>query len=352
MVRQGMGKGMGKGYKNLQGRDPKIHSDSARGRKQPQKISHFRYGDKPLKSPKYTGGKIYSHHLSELYDRWEKEVIYDVATDTIDNLYPTDSYQTYEVAEFVADEVKDFKIYQDTHSYGDNYFIVKNIKGRGFPDYDDVMEKVAKQMNMPVEDVKKQFDRERFDSLFWDDLQFVIDDVKEDEFLNLDEGEFAVVGRSGGYWGLKFSSGMVEFDKKKGREKIKQAYKEKKKDIIKSINNQYEEGEGSLFDNKGDFVYNVSKAIQYEWSPEDEDINDMVVLSDEYKEKFKKVNDFIEGTIKDFESSDRWVDTIISNEYIEKPLTPMEKAQQDPSQRRLDKQDLGEHRDFTENKYG
>jgi len=37
--RKGLGKGKGKGYKNLQGRDPKVHSDSARGRKQPQKIN-------------------------------------------------------------------------------------------------------------------------------------------------------------------------------------------------------------------------------------------------------------------------------------------------------------------------
>jgi len=41
MKRKGLGKGKGKGYKNLQGRDPKIHSDSARGRKQPQKIPEY-----------------------------------------------------------------------------------------------------------------------------------------------------------------------------------------------------------------------------------------------------------------------------------------------------------------------
>jgi len=36
--RIGLGKGKGKGYKNLAGRDPKIHSDSSKGRKQPQRI--------------------------------------------------------------------------------------------------------------------------------------------------------------------------------------------------------------------------------------------------------------------------------------------------------------------------
>jgi len=38
MMRKGLGKGKGKGYKNMMGKDPKVHSQSARGRKQPQKI--------------------------------------------------------------------------------------------------------------------------------------------------------------------------------------------------------------------------------------------------------------------------------------------------------------------------
>ena len=41
MVRKGLGRGKGKGYKNLAGRDPKVHSDSAKGRKQPQFITHI-----------------------------------------------------------------------------------------------------------------------------------------------------------------------------------------------------------------------------------------------------------------------------------------------------------------------
>jgi len=40
-MRKGLGKGKGKGYKNIQGRDPKIHSDSARGRKQPQRMPNL-----------------------------------------------------------------------------------------------------------------------------------------------------------------------------------------------------------------------------------------------------------------------------------------------------------------------
>jgi hypothetical protein len=41
MKRKGMGKGQGKGYKNLTGHDPRVHSMSAKGMKQPQKIGRF-----------------------------------------------------------------------------------------------------------------------------------------------------------------------------------------------------------------------------------------------------------------------------------------------------------------------
>jgi len=38
MRRKGLGKGSGKGYKNILGYDPRVHSDSRRGIKQPQSI--------------------------------------------------------------------------------------------------------------------------------------------------------------------------------------------------------------------------------------------------------------------------------------------------------------------------
>jgi len=45
MVRKGMGKGTGKGYMNIMGNDPKVHSQSAKGIKQPQKVNPIMTGD-------------------------------------------------------------------------------------------------------------------------------------------------------------------------------------------------------------------------------------------------------------------------------------------------------------------
>ena len=58
-VRRGMGKGQGKGYKNLAGKDPMVHSQSARGMKQPQRVNEammlngFAEANKPKKSQTY-----------------------------------------------------------------------------------------------------------------------------------------------------------------------------------------------------------------------------------------------------------------------------------------------------------
>jgi len=57
MARLGKGKGKGKGYKNIMGKDPAVHSQSARGMKQPQRINEnmmidrFAEANKPKKSP-------------------------------------------------------------------------------------------------------------------------------------------------------------------------------------------------------------------------------------------------------------------------------------------------------------
>lgn len=40
MARRGMGKGKGKGYKNIIGKDPSVHAQSAKGIKQPQRINN------------------------------------------------------------------------------------------------------------------------------------------------------------------------------------------------------------------------------------------------------------------------------------------------------------------------
>jgi hypothetical protein len=58
-MRKGMGKGQGKGYKNLTGRDPRVHSMSAKGMKQPQSIQmqKLRKADDIFRGKYYESGR-------------------------------------------------------------------------------------------------------------------------------------------------------------------------------------------------------------------------------------------------------------------------------------------------------
>ena len=57
-TRKGMGQGKGKGYKNIIGKDPMVHSQSAKGRKQPQRVST------PTRLPMFNGYTI-DHRLRQ-----------------------------------------------------------------------------------------------------------------------------------------------------------------------------------------------------------------------------------------------------------------------------------------------
>jgi len=54
--RIGLGKGKGKGYRNIVGKDPHVHSQSAKGIKQPQKIPDTKFLVKPPKGSKHLFG--------------------------------------------------------------------------------------------------------------------------------------------------------------------------------------------------------------------------------------------------------------------------------------------------------
>ena len=62
--RKGMGKGKGKGYKNIIGKDPTVHSQSAQGRKQPQKISPI-IDSKLFKQKKIEKGDMFATVIRE-----------------------------------------------------------------------------------------------------------------------------------------------------------------------------------------------------------------------------------------------------------------------------------------------
>ena len=69
--RKGLGKGRGKGYENLLPQDPRIHKDSAKGRKQPQKIPNISQPKQKFDLTsaiiEYEGGDMKTKDMLELF---------------------------------------------------------------------------------------------------------------------------------------------------------------------------------------------------------------------------------------------------------------------------------------------
>ena len=73
-----MGKGQGRGYKNLMGKDPRVHSDSARGRKQPQKLDKRLMRGALLKTRRLEDkvtGQEFSAHAGDYWNLKENDIL-------------------------------------------------------------------------------------------------------------------------------------------------------------------------------------------------------------------------------------------------------------------------------------
>jgi hypothetical protein len=127
--------------------------------------------------------------------------------DTLDN----DIYYSEELANWFCDEIKgvrDWQLYRD----GRESYIVTNVKGEGFPDYDEVIETASQQAKVDAEQIRDYFNPSMFEEHFRESVQFELENY---------EHKLEVVGRSGDYWGYEWDSGWVLADEIK----IKQPYK-------------------------------------------------------------------------------------------------------------------------------
>ena len=100
MARKGMMKGRGRGYKNVMGKDPYVHSQSAKGIKQPQKINELKIRIKALSKFKAPAFQEERELLKEEYKNLlnTKEEAYNKAKE-----YMKNNSQTKEILESNVD---------------------------------------------------------------------------------------------------------------------------------------------------------------------------------------------------------------------------------------------------------
>lgn len=210
-----------------------------------------------------------------------KEIIaQDIEVDAvIDDLKDTMSYQfKEEMAKLVADSIgKSWMARVDSDIGG--LGVVKYMKGKGFPDYEEIIETLAKEENMDEDKIRDNISERFFEDVFWDDVQFNIDNLSED---------ISVLGRMGGYWGLPFDIDMVVVNEDFVREKVHEI-----------IDNHPDLDERDIAD---EFL------AKYE-------IEELASISPEWEKRFKNLDREIEGIIEDMSSTERWIEEIQVNEW-------------------------------------
>ena len=199
--------------------------------------------------------------------------------------------------EFIADSLSDYGLKHYTNYCNrDGKSIVKNVKRRGFPNWEEVFESIAEQLQLTKEEVQGAFSDCEIDEYFWNEVQMQCDNLQS-EFT-----DFVVVGRMGGYWGLKYDKDYISIDS----EKLRKCLYEIKDGFIEFL-----QGESVQVD-----VISFSELICYfeeYWENEGCDFGfDYCILSEKFVEVIKSLDETIEYTIKDFESTEYWVENLSS----------------------------------------
>jgi len=245
---------------------------------------------------------ITSMTLDEAVDKALK--MRDILDGVIDNI-GEESPDDYEGAEVVADSIGGkWQAYRD----GGDVVVVRNIKGEGFPNWDDVIEKVEKKTGISEENIREYCTDAFLDDLFWGDVRF------EHEYIDgAIKGKLVVVGRSGGYWGLEYDWDMVELNERYIEDSTKKLLKDKRL-IRKLLDDGFRYDEDEIEDHEvvDILVYELARIV---WDKSDSD--NLWQVNSKWKSEFDKLDRMITGAIKDFESSERWVDIIIANQYWE-----------------------------------
>jgi len=227
----------------------------------------------------------YSKELNEYFYQLVEEEIYD-------------KYADEEIIEFVADSVGLEPYYSEDLR---DWCIVMDVKFRGVPDWDKVLDLASKRAGVPREAIEEYCDERFVDELWWDQVRL----FKEDLESYLGE-EIVVVGRSGGYWGFKYSPDMLEVNKRAVADLTRKTLSDKGflEDALRFLDEDADKYE--IIDQ---ITYNAGEVL------DDENIVDCLLVSRSFENIAKRFVSEVQKGIKEFEKPDMWVDLIVDNEW-------------------------------------
>jgi len=196
--------------------------------------------------------------------------------------------------------------------YDEDYrkpLLVVNVKFRGFPNWIAVEKSVANKIGMTAEDVREQLAQVDIDEIFWENVQMAL----EEGSSKLGK-EILVAGRSGGYWGFMLEGKMLALDENKTKHKLRELYNtEEWRDYARRAYTVGDFSEATP-EEKGKILaeYFLEEGSDlYEWT-------DVLTISPEWINIIDNFKKWVEEVIRDFESTEKWVDIIMDNNWVVK----------------------------------
>lgn len=228
----------------------------------------------------------------------EKKVLQQV----LDLSSPVEFLDEAEREEVAGDLLpKGWTLYYD----GSDAYVVRNVKGRGWPKYDDVVAMAAKKSGVPEDAIRDYFTEDMADELWWDDT------AEELKRLGERVGEQVFrPGRSSGYVGFEVPWDLLDADEGKVAASVRKAIKDNAEDYLRAE-----------FGRDVDEVQDGDDIIEALANGVSDDIEDeagsLVGLSKRWKSLLDSFARGLEKSIADFEKPDRWADTVVANEWWE-----------------------------------
>lgn len=268
--------------------------------------------------------KVNPDAVSGAVDEYRSELIeYADDPDVISNMLP-----------------EPFEVYRSNRS---GQGIVMNIKGEGFPDYDEIVSKAAAQVGVSEDAVRDFYTPEMHDQIFWDDVNMETDQINETLNQTFSWApEMIVTGRSGGYWGLPLDSFIaIVNDEKFINWIVSEIEKGNMDNFLSKVWEDPEiasdafvwDGDTAEYDGSPEATQALLESFIYDellsnWADtanySEEEIATFLEIDPEYSQLLNTFAEAVRGTIKYFEDPERWVENIVSNEWYETDSTDVE----------------------------
>jgi len=246
--------------------------------------------------------------ISIPFDRQELiEMVLEYLADDIYYAIVDEDAMVYEALLNISNDLEDkgARNWQPYRERGAGTVFVKNVKGRGMPDWETVVVMVATQENLDYNEVSEQLSDDFLFDIWNEEAMFAI---REQDIVPPDEVAIVAGGRSGGCWGV--TKDAIDLDVK-----AQEVMAFVDMNLERYLEDRYTQEELDDMEeyHMDDVALDLADIMLGDMT--DDELIDFVTLTPESMNKVLELDRFIEIGISDFEDARKWVDLIVMNEW-------------------------------------